>query len=74
MTHRWQDWFNVVASAWLLLSAWLFNFSGDITAQWTLIVVGALIGVLALFNWERLSATATEWLVALLGAVTFATP
>ncbi|MEN2982872.1 MAG: SPW repeat protein [Thermus sp.] len=45
---RWQDWVNLVLGVWLILSPWLLGFSGLTNATWNAILVGILVGALAL--------------------------
>jgi uncharacterized membrane protein YczE len=44
----WEEWVNVVLGVWLILSPWILGFSAQGNATWNAVVVGLLVGVLAL--------------------------
>lgn len=44
----WEEWVNVVLGVWLILSPWILGFSGMTNAMWNAVIVGLLVGVLAL--------------------------
>ncbi|AEV16664.1 MAG: SPW repeat protein [Thermus sp.] len=44
----WEEWLNVLLGVWLILSPWLLGFSGLTNATWNAILVGILVGALAL--------------------------
>lgn len=44
----WEEWVNVVLGVWLILSPWILGFSGMTGAMWNAVIVGLLVGVLAL--------------------------
>jgi hypothetical protein len=44
----WEEWANVVLGIWLILSPWILGFSGMTSAMWNAVIVGILVGVLAL--------------------------
>ncbi len=44
----WEEWVNVVLGVWLILSPWILGFSGMANAMWNAVIVGLLVGVLAL--------------------------
>jgi hypothetical protein len=46
----WQEWVNMVLGAWLILSPFLLGYSGLAEALWNQIVIGSLIGVLAIWS------------------------
>ncbi|TFU14942.1 SPW repeat protein [Thermus tengchongensis] len=64
--QRWQDWANLVLGVWLILSPWLLGFSGTPAAMWNAVIVGAVVGLMALMHlrggplWE-------EWVNVILG-------
>ncbi|GGM95528.1 hypothetical protein GCM10007092_06270 [Thermus composti] len=63
---RWQDWANLVLGVWLILSPWLLGYSGTPAALWNAVLIGIVVGFMALLHlrggpmWE-------EWLNVLLG-------
>jgi hypothetical protein len=44
----WEEWLNVLLGVWLILSPWLLGFSGVGNAMWNALIVGVLVGALAL--------------------------
>lgn len=48
--HKWEEWINVVLGAWLIVSPFLLGFAAHATALWNQIVVGVLVGGLALWT------------------------
>ena len=44
----WEEWANVVLGVWLILSPWILGFSGEADATWNAVIVGLLVGLLAL--------------------------
>ena len=64
--QRWQDWANLVLGVWLILSPWLLGFSGTPAAMWNAVLVGVVVGLMALMHlrggpmWE-------EWVSVVLG-------
>lgn len=51
--QKWEEWVNAVLAAWLVVSPWVLGFAANMTLVWNLIVVGALVGGLAI--WAALS-------------------
>jgi hypothetical protein len=51
--HAWEEWVSVALGAWLLVSPWLLGFAATSTALWNQLVVGLIVGALAL--WSALS-------------------
>nr|WP_281166742.1 SPW repeat protein [Thermus igniterrae] len=50
----WEEWLNVLLGVWLILSPWLLGFSGVGNAMWNALIVGVLVGALALsLTWEK---------------------
>lgn len=70
---HWQDPVNGLLAVWLVISPWVWGFSGDITATANMVVVGVALGaaslgaMLAPRIWE-------EWVEAGLGAWLMASP
>ena len=48
--HKWEEWVNVVLAAWLIVSPFLFGYQAHATVLWNQIIVGVLVGVLALWT------------------------
>ena len=46
--RKWQDWANLVLGLWLVLSPWILGFSGTSSATWNAVILGLLVGLLAL--------------------------
>jgi len=44
----WEEGANVVLGVWLILSPWILGFSGEAGATWNAVIVGLLVGLLAL--------------------------
>ena len=47
--HKWEEWINVVLAAWLIVSPFLFGYQAYSTIFWNQIIVGVLVGGLALW-------------------------
>jgi len=39
---EWEEWINLVAGLWLIVSPWLLGFAANMNAMWTHIVIGIL--------------------------------
>lgn len=48
--HQWEEWVNVVLAVWLIISPWALGFSTQTTPTSNQIVVGVLVGVLAILS------------------------
>lgn len=48
--HTWEEWVSVVLGAWLVVSPWILGFTSLTAAFWNQIVVGLVVGVLALWS------------------------
>lgn len=48
--HQWEEWVNVVLGAWLIVSPFLLGYAANETVLWNQIVVGVLVGGLALWT------------------------
>ena len=48
--HKWEEWVNVALAAWLIVSPFVLDFVGHSSAMWNHIVVGVLVGGLALWT------------------------
>lgn len=43
----WEEWINLLLGAWLFVSPWVLQFSGNPTMSWNAWIVGALIFLIA---------------------------
>jgi len=48
--QRWEEWINVLLGIWLILSPWILRFSTNSRPAANAIIVGIIVGVLALWN------------------------
>jgi hypothetical protein len=48
--HKWEEWVNVVLAAWLIISPFLLGYQAHATVLWNQIVVGVVVGGLALWT------------------------
>ena len=48
--HKWEEWVNVVLGIWLIVSPFLLGYAMLSNALWNQIVLGAIIGILALWT------------------------
>lgn len=53
--HKWEEWVNVVLGIWLIVSPFLLGYEMLSNALWNQIVLGIVIGVLAL--WTAVTST-----------------
>ncbi len=44
----WEEWSELVAAVWLLVSPWVLGYSGLAAAMWNAVIVAVIVGVLAL--------------------------
>jgi hypothetical protein len=49
-TQPWEEWLNLLAGIWLFISPWVLGYSGNTTALWNALIVGALVFILA--SWD----------------------
>ena len=47
--RSWEEWINVILGAWLIVCPWIVGISSS-TAKKNFVVIGVLIGVLALYE------------------------
>ena len=52
--QKWEEWVSTALAAWLIVSPYLLGFSGMTAALWNQIIVGLLVGGLAI--WSALEA------------------
>jgi hypothetical protein len=48
--HKWEEWVNVVLAVWLIASPFVLEFATHAAAMWNHIIVGLLVGILALWT------------------------
>lgn len=48
--HVWEEWLNGALAVWLVISPWILGFSTQQVPTWNQIIVGVLVGVLALWS------------------------
>ena len=48
--HMWEEWVNVVLAAWLIVSPFVLDYATHANAMWNQIVVGVLVGGLAVWT------------------------
>ena len=48
--HKWEEWANVALAAWLIVSPFVLDFASHANALWNQIIVGLLVGALALWT------------------------
>lgn len=48
--HEWEEWVNAVFGAWLIVSPWVLGFSALTAAVGNQVVVGVLVGALAIWS------------------------
>ena len=51
--QKWEEWVNAVLAGWLIVSPYLLGFTGNQTVTWNQIIVGVLVGILAI--WDAVS-------------------
>ena len=47
--HKWEEWVNALLGLWLIVSPYVLGFTMPRDAMWNQIVVGVLIGGLAIW-------------------------
>ena len=48
--HAWEEWVNIALAAWLIISPWIFGFADLQAAMWNQIIVGLIVGGLAIWS------------------------
>jgi len=48
--HKWEEWVNVALAVWLIVSPFVLEFASHTTVLWNCIIVGVLVGILALWT------------------------
>lgn len=44
---EWEEWINLLAGLWVVVSPWVFGFAGAAVAMWTHVIIGVLVAVIA---------------------------
>jgi len=60
LVKHWQDPANLLLGLWLLVSPWALGYAGEARPTWNAVIVGILIGVVALYALFRVFAW-EEW-------------
>lgn len=47
--QQWEEWVNIALGAWLIVSPYVLMFTTITAAMWNQIIVGALVGALAIW-------------------------
>ena len=63
---HWQDPVNLILGIWMLISPWVLNYSGEAAAMWNAVILGILIGAVAIGALVQPKAW-EEWANAVLG-------
>jgi hypothetical protein len=53
--QKWEEWVNAALAAWLIVSPYLLGFTALTYALWNQLIVGVLVGVLAI--WTAVTAS-----------------
>jgi len=53
--QKWEEWVNAALAAWLIVSPYILGFSGLASALWNQLIVGVLVGALAI--WAAVTAS-----------------
>jgi hypothetical protein len=53
--QAWEEWVNAALAAWLIVSPYVLGFSGVVSAFWNQLIVGLLVGALAI--WAAVTAS-----------------
>lgn len=48
--HKWEEWVNVGLAIWLIVAPFTLEFATHTVAMWNHIIVGVLVGILALWT------------------------
>ena len=64
--RHWQDPVNLILGVWMLISPWVLGYQGETTAMWNAVVLGILIGAVAIGALAQPKAW-EEWANVVLG-------
>jgi SPW repeat-containing protein len=48
--HEWEEWVSVAFGVWLIIAPWVLGFAVTGTVVWSGIVVGMLVGLMAIWS------------------------
>jgi hypothetical protein len=48
--NQWEEWVEVALGAWLIISPYLLGFSAQTNATWNQVIVGIIVGGLAVWS------------------------
>jgi membrane protein YdbS with pleckstrin-like domain len=48
--QKWEEWINAVLGLWLIVSPWILGYSEVATPLWNQIIVGVVVGGLAMWS------------------------
>jgi len=57
--QKWEEWVNAALAAWLIVSPYVLGFGGLGQALWNQVIVGVLVGALAIWAAVTASDSAT---------------
>ncbi len=63
---HWEDPVNLILGLWLVISPWVLGFQNELNPMWSMVILGALIGLIAVVAVFRVMAW-EEWANLLLG-------
>ena len=55
----WEEWINVAAGAWLVVSPWVLGVA-SVAARWNFVIVGSLVVILALYELREMRSGSTR--------------
>ena len=71
----WTHWVNGIAGILLFIAPFVLAYSGDTTALWDSLILGALMAIFAFIGLaSRRTGDWTQWLVGILGILAFISP
>lgn len=44
---EWEEWANVALGLWLVISPWVLEFTANVNAMWTHVVLGVLVAAVS---------------------------
>lgn len=51
--QEWEEWLNLIAGIWVVVSPWILGFAAITNAMWTHVVIGLLVAAAAAWEiWE----------------------
>ena len=46
----WEEWINLVIGIWIFISPWILGFASSRTLLWNMLIVGAIVSVLSVWD------------------------